>query len=786
MKIFSYMGIQKKLIVGIVLILTAAVTVVIILTSISVVKSSDRLVSSILNELDTYRAQSLERVQENFDHIAKNLEQADVTTQNILLDLYSTSYMQAIANQIYPMIETFDFDSAGDVMTTLLSTTQAVKWVQYTTSETPDETDIYQFGQKISAQQSQMFTHRIQGEFAFLQIDMQVNLTEMQALSQVKEIFSTINTKNQQILSQMKGSSEELTANVKTYAVSIARQGRNSLLQQIGLSMIALLIVACIMLMLLVKKWIIRPVLKAVDFAEKLSEGDLNSEIHATSHDEIGNLTKSLHRVVNSFRDITATAKEIALGNLHHEGTPRSTQDTLGYALHDMSAYLNQMASIAEAVAEGDLTQTIHLRSAEDTFGHTIQSMTEGLRVLIVQMRTSAEQITATGRTIASCAAQNIKNVKDVYNSAEHMMTTMTEMGASVEEVTHNMDTLSPAVEETATAVIQMVVSIAHVTSNTTDLAHQTHQTIESLENVVRSLEEIVRNTDTSKQLVQGTIRDAFEGQQAVEHVMTSMETIQQTVTMAVDAITQFAQRSRDIDTILDVIQNIAEQTSLLALNASIIAAQAGTHGRGFAVVADEMKTLANGVSTSTNDIATIVQTLRQDTDRVVQTIHKGVAHVEQGVERTHQARDTLGKIITSAEHSSAVVTEIARTLHDLMTTGRNVATALEQVNAMTGDITTATQEQEVSTQQINQAIAHISDMALQVQQTTTQQLTEVHQVLDAAKKVTSLIDQNLESSQQVTNAADELSSQANMLSQSVDRFKLNSGEKKVSGSTTE
>ncbi len=325
-----------------------------------------------------------------------------------------------------------------------------------------------------------------------------------------------------------------------------------------------------------------------------------------------------------------------------------------------------------------------------------------------------------------------------------------------------------------------MTTSITQVASNTTELARQTHQTIKSLEETLISLEEIVENTDTSKHLVQDTIQDALEGRQAVEHVMTSMEMIQQTVTVAVEAITEFAQRSRDIDTILNVTRDIAAQTSLLALNASIIAAQAGTHGRGFAVVAGEMKTLADGVNTSTKNIAAIVQTLQQDTDRIVRTIHEGATNVKQGMERTYQARDALGKIITSAERSSSVVTEIANTLHTLMATSRTVVTAIEHINARVDDIALATREEEVSTKQIEQAISYINDMTLQIQHATTQQLAGVRHVLDAMKKVTFLIDQNLESSQQVTHVAAELSSQADILLRSVERFKLSSNEKNI------
>lgn len=535
----------------------------------------------------------------------------------------------------------------------------------------------------------------------------------------------------------------------------------------------------------LVHVLVTKPIRHLVSVGQKIARGEFayttqtykRNEIakreKKSSLDEIGALAAVFYDMIAYLQDMAHVATRIATGDLSQAVTPRSEGDVLGTAFQRMSIYLNSMASVATAIAKGDLTETVDVRSTADALGRAIQAMTKGLHTLIVQIRTSAEQIASTGSTISSLATRDIGIVQDVHTSVEQMTSTMMEMESSVEEVAHNMDTLSSSVEETSASVSQMTASIAHIAANTTDLTQQTYRTIESLNTTVRSLEGVVESTDESKQLAQGTIQDALEGQQAVEQVMISMETIQQTVTTAVEAITQFAQRSRDIDTILDVIREITEQTSLLALNAAIIAAQAGAHGRGFAVVADEIKSLAEGVGSSTKDIATIVQTLQQDTNRVVQSIHAGAANVDQGMERTQQARETLGKIITSAQQSSSVVTEIADTLYGLMATSRNVSTAMEQVNAMTDDITAATTEQETSTKQINQAIGHINDMASQIQQATTQQLNGVRQVLEATQHVTALIDRNLESSQHIAHTTETLSSQAGVLLQSVDRFKL-------------
>lgn len=781
MRLFSRIGILKKLILGMSLILTAAISVVAILTSLSAVNSNEKLMASMLHELDAYKARSIKSVTENYEQIAANLERADTTTRDILLDLYSASYetlAQSVANQIYPMIELFDFESANDVLTNLLETSTMVKWVQYATSEDPSDTEQYQFGEKISEEESRLFTHQIKGDFAYVRVVMQVDLAEIRAYSQqVEDMFAAINQGNQQIVAHMTAESEQLTADVRHTAVSIARQGRTQLLQRIAVLMIVLLIGTSIMLTLLVRTWIIRPVLQAADFAENISEGDLDHEIHPTSQDEIGSLTTSLSKVVTSFRNITETAKAISRGNLDQKVTPRSARDTLGFALQEMSVYLAQTIGIATAVAAGDLTHRISLHSPEDMFGRTIQAMTDGLRGLIMQMKTSAEQLTSTGTAISSLSADNITIVKDVHDSIEQMTSSVTEMGASAEEVAQNVNTLSSSTEETSAAVSQMTSSIAHIVSNTANLTSQTHQMNDALERTVNSLERVVTNTDSSKQLTQRTMQDAFEGQQAVEHLIASMERIQQTVTTEEDAIAEFTRRTRDIGTILTVIQDITEQTSLLALNASIIAAQAGAQGRGFAVVADEMKIVADGVKTSTKDIAEIMKTLQHDTDRVVQAIHDVAAEVGHGMEQTHQARETLAKIISSAEHSTAVVAENADTLHDLMTTSRNISQALEHIDLMTDDITAATKEHQLSTGQTNLAIAHINEMTSQIQEAAAQQVSGVRHILEVMKRVTAGIDHNVESSQQITLTAEGLLSRADALSQSVKQFKLDSDE---------
>lgn len=539
-----------------------------------------------------------------------------------------------------------------------------------------------------------------------------------------------------------------------------------------GLSLLLTIFIISLLTHLIVTK----PIGQLVTVGCQLAEGNLvPNPLGGAKGKEISMLGTVFESISTYFRHIADIAGHITTGVLEYKVRVRSEHDMLGNAVQGMLEYLNLVATGAARIAEGDLTEQVQVRSDKDMFGRGIQAMVEGLRSIIVQIRTSSEQIAATGSHISSLAARDIEIVQSVNTSADQVMSTMQELGASVQQVAQNMENLSSTVSQTSASVSQMTSSIGHIAVNTNALKAQTHQTITSLNEAVTSLAGVVESTEASKKSSQDTIQDALEGQQSVEHIMNSMEDLQKTITTAVNVITGFARRSHDITGILDVIREIADRTSLLALNASIIAAQAGVHGRGFAVVADEIKNLAGGVTTSTTDIATIVQSLQQDTASVVQTIHAGAANVEQSIKRTHDARGVLQKIITSAQRSSTVVTQIADALHELKQTAHTVVSAMEQVDSMTDDMTSSTNEQRATTTQINETIAYINDMASQIKRATTDQAKGIHDVLFATTNVSALMAQNLQSSQHIADTTQELSSQAELLLSSVDRFKLGS-----------
>lgn len=532
------------------------------------------------------------------------------------------------------------------------------------------------------------------------------------------------------------------------------------------------LVFAILAFSLLMNSVLTKPVQRLVSAGKALASGDLEQNFDSGGRqDEVAVVGAVFDQVAHYLKHVAQVAADISMGVLDGQVRVRSQKDALGQAVQEMLLYLNYIESIAQRIAGGDLHENVTVRSEHDAFGQSIQSMLEGLRTLIVRIRTSANQIDATQRSIAALSSHDMEIVRGVHAASESAMTTLHLMGGSVEEVAQNMDALSSSVAETSASVSQMAASITHISRHTNDLTRQTQETISYLDRAAASLEDVVGQTDVSQHLSQDTREDAQRGREAMEAVTGSMATIQQTMSTAVEAMTQFATRSQDIGRILDVIREITDQTGLLALNASIIAAQAGSHGRGFAVVADEIRNLATDVGSSTKDIATIVGDLQHDTARVMDTVHAGAEDVKQGMQRTEQARDMLDKIFHSAERSSDVVTDIARTLNGLRTASQEVAASMERVNTMTDDITSAVSQHEASTRQINTATGQVNEMASSIQEAMSQQLEGIRHVIQVMQDVANLIDSNLESSQKITVTTEELASQAAFLLESVDRF---------------
>jgi len=166
----------------------------------------------------------------------------------------------------------------------------------------------------------------------------------------------------------------------------------------------------------------------------------------------------------------------------------------------------------------------------------------------------------------------------------------------------------------------------------------------------------------------------AREGGTIVEETLNKMRSIAESVSATAKKVEELGKSSDQIGRIIGVIDDIADQTNLLALNAAIEAARAGEQGRGFAVVADEVRKLAERTTKATTEIATMIRTVQDETKVAVVAMEQGTQQLEEGVTTTSKAGDSLKQIIHMSEQVGEMITHIA-------TAATEQSSATEEIN---------------------------------------------------------------------------------------------------------
>lgn len=521
-------------------------------------------------------------------------------------------------------------------------------------------------------------------------------------------------------------------------------------------------------------RWMTKPLAHLSVCADKLANGDIECHIvESNSNDEIGTLSRAFRKLIVYFQEMAHSVTEISRGNLEMEVTPRSAKDVLGEGFHQMNLYLKDMGQFASHVAQGDLRAYITLHSDTDQLGNAFISMKEGLIALISEIRSGADHIASISAQVLSTSTQNADALGHIGNAAEVTSSAMREVSSSAEEVRMNTEHLSSSVEQTSASISQVISSIKHVAENSRKLSSFADETKLTMGSIVTSLETVADQAEDSRQMAETTTQDAVSGQQSVEQMITRIIAISDVTQNISEIVSRLEDRSKEIGTILDVINEVADQTSLLALNASIIAAQAGVHGRGFAVVADEIKELATRVGTSTKEIARIIKSVQRDSSDAVAVLDQGRHEVEQGVAVAHKAGEALQKIGQSAENSSEVAAQIAVSVRDQTTASQQIAESIQDVANMINEITRATQEQEKNSSQLFGVVEKMQSLAAQVMRATQEQQQSTLHVTEFMEDVITLVNQNTPTVNQLAQSANELNAQADALTDQVERFVL-------------
>jgi len=217
------------------------------------------------------------------------------------------------------------------------------------------------------------------------------------------------------------------------------------------------------------------------------------------------------------------------------------------------------------------------------------------------------------------------------------------------------------------------------------------------MEEMSATVVEVAKNSQNASESAGTAQSVAVKGGDVVKRAVDGMLTVADTVKESAGTVETLGNSSEEIGAIISVINDIADQTNLLALNAAIEAARAGEQGRGFAVVADEVRKLAEKTTKATKEIAGMIKTIQKDTKGAMESMGRAATQVKEGVSLASQAGESLTEIVSSVEEASSMVRQIAvaaeeqsATTEEISSNINSIAEVSNETSEGVGDISVA------------------------------------------------------------------------------------------------
>ena len=353
--------------------------------------------------------------------------------------------------------------------------------------------------------------------------------------------------------------------------------------------------------------------------------------------------------IASPLTEISRLAAQIATGDVAVELSADGRKDEVGLLKQNfahMTQSLRATADVARQIAGRDLRVKVTPQSERDALGNAFAAMVNNLRDSIGQMAESVN-------VLAASASQILSSTTEVAAGAAQTATAITETTTTVEEV-----------KQTAQVSSQKA---KHVSDN-----------------------------------AQHATQVAQTGRHAVDSSIAGMNRIESQMRSIAESILKLSEQSQAIGEIIATVNDLSEQSNLLAVNAAIEAAKAGEHGRGFAVVAQEIKTLAEQSRQATAQVRAILNDIQKATNAAVMATEQGGKYVEAGVQQTKEAGESIRVLADSIVEASQAATQIAASSQQQLVGMDQVALAMENIKDASNQNLAGTRQSESAANSLN------------------------------------------------------------------------------------
>jgi methyl-accepting chemotaxis protein len=335
-----------------------------------------------------------------------------------------------------------------------------------------------------------------------------------------------------------------------------------------------------------------------------------------------------------------------------------------------------------------------------------------------------------------------------------------------------SMTTLSRSVDDSSAAIEEMVSSIRLVSDNIGGIADTVNSVSSAIGELAVSISQVAGTAREANTLSLEADTKARDGGKAVERLVESTREIAVDIGSVVRKMEELGAASARIGNIVEVIDNIADQTNLLALNAAIEAARAGEHGRGFAVVADEVRKLAENSASSTKEIGLLVKDIQLKTDEVVRSTTASGTKAESGLQMADLAGRAIADILGAVAEASRLIDQISTAAKEQALGSAAIVNSVEQMNTLMREAARSLDEQNTSNGQMIATITQMQRLTDTVNTAVAKQREASQRIDEAARRLTEASKSSRDAHAGIDDVASALRERVNTIATEVHRPK--------------